>query len=321
MSGIQSQNGKAFEYACLSALAQMATNAQAVHIAENAPYFTAQNAFFSSDDAVQAQMHSAAVAAGKALMRLEPQLTYVDTSDSIFLSLQTDAMGISGDVRDVLCVRKQSGWQIGLSCKHNHHAVKHSRLSASIDFGAKWFSVPCSNAYFDAVRPLFLALEDIRKTSIPAPLWGNVFQKEETYYLPVLHAFMDELVRLDVAYPKTIPTGLIRYLIGANDFYKIIADNVRRITRVEAINLEGKLNQPSPARSAIVNTPRLKYPTRFFHVGMRPDSTTTAEVVCDEGWALSFRIHSASSRVEASLKFDINLISLPKTIYAQVEPW
>ena len=45
------------------------------------------------------------------------------------------------------------------------------------------------------------------------------------------------------------------------------------------------------------------------------------EVVCDEGWQISMRIHNASSRVEPSLKFDVQLISFPSSVYAQVEPW
>ena len=33
------------------------------------------------------------------------------------------------------------------------------------------------------------------------------------------------------------------------------------------------------------------------------------------------RIHNASSRVEPLLKFDVQLISFPSSVYAQVEPW
>lgn len=33
------------------------------------------------------------------------------------------------------------------------------------------------------------------------------------------------------------------------------------------------------------------------------------------------RIHNASSKVEPSLKFDVQLISFPSSVYAQVEPW
>jgi len=51
------------------------------------------------------------------------------------------------------------------------------------------------------------------------------------------------------------------------------------------------------------------------------DSQTSIIVTCDMGWTVSMRIHNASSRVEPSLKFDVNLISLPNTIHTQIEPW
>ena len=62
-------------------------------------------------------------------------------------------------------------------------------------------------------------------------------------------------------------------------------------------------------------------PTRFYHIGFKPNSDNTVEVVCDEGWQISMRIHNASSRVEPSLKFDVQLISFLSAVYAQVEPW
>ena len=44
---------------------------------------------------------------------------------------------------------------IGLSLKHNHFAVKHSRLAKSLDFGQKWFGMPCSEIYWSSVKPIF----------------------------------------------------------------------------------------------------------------------------------------------------------------------
>lgn len=33
------------------------------------------------------------------------------------------------------------------------------------------------------------------------------------------------------------------------------------------------------------------------------------------------RIHNASSRVEPSLKFDVQLVSFPSSLFTQTEPW
>ena len=53
---------------------------------------------------------------------LEPRLLYDNTDVPIFLKISADAAakGADGDVRDVICLRKGTLWEIGFSCKHNH---------------------------------------------------------------------------------------------------------------------------------------------------------------------------------------------------------
>jgi len=321
MGQIQVNNGKAFEYACLDSLYRSLSTDQDVCIESTPQLETAHQAFLAASAAMRDKLIDAANAATRVVKRLEPQLEYPDKNTPLYLSIQSDAQGQLGDVRDVLCIRKQNEWEIGLSCKHNHRAVKHSRLSATIDFGAEWFDIPCSQEYFDAVIPLFDELRSMRDSSGGTAKWSDIDDKSGTYYVPILRAFMDELNRLDSANPLVIPERLIRYLVGKNDFYKVITEDARKTTRVEAINISGTLNRPSEGRRSIVNVAKLKLPARFYNIGFRVNSETTIVVACDEGWTVSMRIHNASSRVEPSLKFDVNLISLPNTIHAQVEPW
>ena len=321
MSGIQVNNGKAFEYACLESIYNVLSSAQEVIVEDTPQLKTARRHFDSASSDLRRRFVAAANAATRVIMRLEPQLEHPDRNTPLFLSLQADYKGQLGDVRDILCIRKQNDWEIGLSCKHNHRAVKHSRLSATIDFGSDWFGITTSREYFKAVTPFFDELRAIRENSKATALWSSIDNKAEKYYTPVLSAFMEELCRLDKANPSIIPEKLIRYLIGKNDFYKVITDSARKTTRVEAINIAGTLNRPSKGTQSIVNIARLKLPTRFYNVDFKPGSNTTIEVVCDEGWTVSMRIHNASLRVEPSLKFDVNLVSLPNTIHAQVEPW
>lgn len=132
---------------------------------------------------------------------------------------------------------------------------------------------------------------------------------------------MDELKRISVSCDENVPEKLIRYLLGRYDFYKVITDDKNRTTRVEAINISGTLNQKSGALKSITIIPLLKMPSQFYHIDFKTGSDNTIEVVCNEGWQISMRIHSASSRVEPSLKFDVNLISLPSTVHTQIEPW
>lgn len=317
--------GKAYEYACLMALKNnLSENGNGtVTIVNSDAFETAQTAFVkATQEGVSEKLVMAANAAARVIYRLEPQLEYGD--GTLSLVIQTDAQGIAGDVRDVVCVRSANGWEIGISCKHNHHAVKHSRLSATIDFGAEWLSVPCSQQYFDTVVPIFNELRDMRETAIansqPLPLWNDIPDKAQRYYIPVLKAFLTEMQQL-ANQDKTVPSKLIEYMLGRYDFYKVITDDRHKTTRVEAINIAGTLNKPANGHRSIVDVPKLKLPTRFYHMGFVPDSDNKIEIVCDEGWALTMRIHNASSKIEPSLKFDVQLVSLPSSIHAQVEPW
>ncbi|MCM1264062.1 MAG: HaeIII family restriction endonuclease [Butyrivibrio sp.] len=321
--GIQTANGKAFEYACVIGLFNALKSTGAVQIESSPQLETAKNLYDKAASDMKDALDKAADAAVRVIKRLEPQLWNPNNNEPLYLSIQPDSAGIKGDVRDILCLRKQNGWEIGFSCKHNHHAVKHSRLSDTIDFGKEWINSPCSSQYFNAVVPLFSELRKCRDDSKSAGkpmLWDEIEDKADRYYKPVLNAFMDELKRI-AGHEEDTPEKLIRYLIGKNDFYKVITDDKNRTTRIEAINISGTLNCNSGTEKPIAKVPILKMPTRFYHIGFKPESDNTIVVVCDEGWQISMRIHNASSRVEPSLKFDVQLISFPSSVYAQVEPW
>ena len=319
------ENGKAYEYACLIALKDFLAKQSggSVSIVASEAYNTARKAFEKakmsgcSDNLVQA-----ANAAARVILRLEPQLQY--GNDDLTLIIQTDAQGIAGDVRDVVCIRKTNGWEIGLSCKHNHHAVKHSRLSGTIDFGAEWLGIPCSQKYFEQIGPVFQELRDIKDKAVAegldVPLWNTIPDKAARFYIPVLNAFLEEMNRL-AQDNLNVPGQLIKYMLGRYDFYKVITDDRHKTTRVEAVNIAGTLNKPAGSHCSIVDVPKLRLPTRFYHMGFIPESDNKIEIICDEGWSLTMRIHNASSKIEPSLKFDVQLISLPSSIHAQVEPW
>jgi hypothetical protein len=323
-NGIQTANGKAFEYACVLAVYRELSSIQKIELEESPQIITAAKLYEGMTEEMQRTLDKAAVAAFRVIRRLEPQLWEANGNEPLYLSLQADAAGIAGDVRDVLCIRKQNDWQIGFSCKHNHHAVKHSRLSDTIDFGKEWLGIPCSQEYFDKVVPLFSQLRKYRdegKAAGKPMLWEEVGDKAEKYYKPILQAFMDELKRIDEENKGKVPEALIRYLLGRYDFYKVITDDRNRTTRVEAINIAGTLNANSGKEKPITKVPVLKMPEQFYHIGFKPDSDNTVEVVCDEGWQISMRIHNASSRVEPSLKFDVQLVSFPSSLFTQTEPW
>ncbi len=317
--------GKAYEYACLTSMERHLTDRGVVPIVvvESDALRTARAAFQKAEsEGVSEKLMLAADAASRVILRLEPQLEY--GKDALALVIQTDAQGIAGDVRDVVCIRSSNGWEIGLSCKHNHQAVKHSRLSASIDFGKEWFGIPCSATYFENIVPIFNELKNIRAAAAangtPIPLWSSIADKAERYYIPVLKAFLAEMRRLSEKDPS-VPRKMIEYMLGRYDFYKVITDDKHKTTRVEAINIAGTLNKSANGHKSLVDVSRLRLPTCFYHMDMVPGSDNKVTIVCDEGWTLTMRIHNASSKIEPSLKFDVQLISVPNSIHVQVEPW
>ncbi|MDD4297568.1 MAG: HaeIII family restriction endonuclease, partial [Ruminiclostridium sp.] len=117
--------GKAFEYACLNSIKTHLGCQEIVTIQTNS--VNVAECFYNEiSKEVKKRMDLAANAAVRVILRLEPQLQNPLKNIPILLSLQGDETGIAGDVRDVLCIRQQNQWEIGLSCKHNHFAVKHS---------------------------------------------------------------------------------------------------------------------------------------------------------------------------------------------------
>ncbi|MBU1885695.1 HaeIII family restriction endonuclease, partial [Patescibacteria group bacterium] len=62
-------------------------------------------------------------------------------------------------------------------------------------------------------------------------------------------------------------------------------------------------------------TPKIPLPTEIIDIDFKEGSNTTIIVIMNNDWTLSFRIHNASSRVESSLKFDINLLKSPKKLF------
>jgi hypothetical protein len=72
MSGIQTTNGKAFEYACLRALYGALSGSQDVSIEQTAPLETAEKFYTDAPDIFKDKLNQAANAAVRVIIRLEP---------------------------------------------------------------------------------------------------------------------------------------------------------------------------------------------------------------------------------------------------------
>lgn len=175
----QSQYGKAFEYALIDEANNILASQVVVRVIQDATYNVALAAFNLFSAASQTRYRRAADAAINHIIQLEPRLNNSSSpTDTIELQLMPDSAGQQGDVRDVLFIRSSQQWEIGISAKNNHKAVKHNRLSDTIDFGQDWLGVPCSANYFNTIAPVFAQLRTLKSTNAT---WASVSNKENLF--------------------------------------------------------------------------------------------------------------------------------------------
>ena len=286
----QTESGKAFEYAVANQIAVIFS----VEIQPEAAFDRLHAAFISQSREEQKHCLKAADEAITFLIAFDKRF-----EETASVLLPPAMSGKRGDVRDVVALTS-GGEEIGISAKNRHRAVKHSRLSAKIDFGKEWLGSPCTDLYWRDIASIFAELEKRR-----GGYWREIPDKQERFYVPLLNAFLEELKGLHRKNPAKVSESLLRYLLGKHDFYKVVKENGE--VSVQSYNFAGTLEWGS----------RTKLRGEIVQARMKRGSKTTAEVIFDNGWNLSFRIHNASSLIEPSLKFDIQIIGLPPSVKNQ----
>jgi len=306
--------GKSFEYALLIQFEEKLKNKTNVQVIKNSAFKVARDCFSYVGSIEKSDYLLSASFAVNFLIDIEPRLANdIGKKDILQLEILNDYQGKAGDVRDVLAIRAVQKWEIGVSAKNNHKAVKHSRLSADIDFGEKWLGIKASKKYFSTVIPIFQKLKEIRENSSGKKKWSELGNYHTSIYLPILKAFAKELKSLYGKNPGTVSRKLVAYLVGNKDFYKVIKS--RNIVEIHAYNINGTLNLPFKNIAPKYKTPKITLPTKILKIEFKKGGETTVAVTLNNDWALSFRIHNASSKVEPSLKFDINLLNSPKNLF------
>ncbi len=310
MSDKSNNQGRAYEYAWFLALEQKLSVFKKVIVDKQNGFNACYRAYESLEKSLQERYLESAKQGVLLLLDCEPLLSEVieSSQNEITLSLQKDKLGEIGDVRDILIYFDR--FCIGLSIKHNHDAVKHSRLSKDLDFGGKWLGVRVSQNYKDTIKPLFERLENAKKEGM---LWRDFPNKEQEIYAPLLQAFKKEVLRIDENKKNKVPQKMVEYLLGKYDFYKAILLEREQKTKLEAYHFNNTLNRSVKNKPKKI-IPLSKLPTRMIYFDFKPKSFNTLELVLNEGWSFSLRIHNASSKVEPSLKFDIKLLSKPESV-------
>ncbi|MBC6406583.1 MAG: HaeIII family restriction endonuclease [Rhodobacteraceae bacterium] len=286
----QVANGHAYEYAIASAFRERL----GCGIAKSAQLARAKDAYTKRKADFQRRIDSSAHGVCAFLVGVDQRL-----SQARVLTLQPSASGKEGDARDI--VMDCNGDEVGLSAKHNHGAMKHPRLSGKIDFGKQWGGCAVSRQYWHAVRPIFA---DLEKKASQGVLFRQIKDKPATIYLPVLNAFEDELRRLCRIHGQGFIKGFFRYLIGRHDFYKVTCYSHRRQSAIESINMNGTLPWGT----------KWRVPENIQSIARQQESQSTLLVTFEGGWQIKFRLHSASSRVEPSLKFDVGFLGMSRKV-------
>ena len=286
----QSDSGKAWEYGLARQLAEMCN--RYTRLEENKPYSQARKAHGSLSRRDRNRIQKAAGEAVEFLKAFDPRLL-----NARIIEIQPDQKGEEGDVRDIL-IRTKNNDVIGISSKHRNKAIKHSRLSNQIDFGKEWYGIPCSQTYWNSVKPVW-----DRLSSGKYQTFGEIPDKWDVVYVPVLRAFIDEVFKY------ADPKKLLHYLLGRYDFYKVIKDNGNIV--LQSFNV----------RKTLMWGYRLPMPKRIIDFSLQSESKTTAILTLDKGWQLSFRIHNADGRVIPSLKFDVQLVGNPQQLSRHEIPY
>lgn len=316
MSANSNNQGRAYEFAWINALYHVLSANRKVQIVQNSSLYANKRAWDTMDDQTQRVFEISARSAVDAILQLEPLARENDDAE-LFLEFQKDDAGIQGDVRDIVIKRNDIPWECGLSIKHNHKAVKHSRLSHGLDFGKEWFHMPCTESYWNDVTPIFDRLKEEKQKDRK---WSELAHKEDEVYIPLLNAFMDEINR---AYQRdaSMPEKMVAYLIGTKDYYKVVSDDKKQLTSIYTFNIHNTLNEPGKTQMPAISVPVVKLPTELIEMKFKKGSSNTIEMYLNHGWQLSFRIHNASTKVEPSLKFDIQFIGMPESILCMEHKW
>ena len=106
----------------------------------------------------------------------------------------------------------------------------------------------------------YLECEKKKKTE-----WKHLPDKEEGVYVPLLQAFMDEIIRSSSENPD-IPRKMVEYLLGEYDFYKVISVDVKRLTQIQTFNMNGTLNHENKIHKPVTIIPKVSLPTTILYV-------------------------------------------------------
>ena len=286
----RNDNGRALEYGIAVAFANYLPAA----LIENPQLVKAKECFELQDDKERKKIVRASQEVASFLCAYDRYLS--ETGKGSTVTVQSDQMGQKGDVRDIIIYNKKFNKTIGISAKNRHWGIKNPRISGDGDFGFDWFGIHCSATYFNQITPIFAELNSRKNRG---EYWRDIPDRKQRFYIPILQAFISEIIRLSKTEPEKVAQGLLQYVLGKFDYYKVTKENGN--VSIVPFNTNGTIGWGS-------KTP---LSTRIVEIAMKEKSETTIEIIFDKGWHIAFRLHSAESLVIPSVKFDVTIIGIP----------
>lgn len=347
-------NGKAFEYATLVGifreLVENGWNSEQLEIDNDKNLKNIERAYQMVDvsdedendeiEHLYIEIHPnlferAARVAARYLRMVEPILQKPGTLYGV-LRAMPDTAGIKGDVRDIdLSLyndesRRELVKEIGISCKNNHEAVKHPRITENPDFAGEWTNgeFHCSDVFMQGMYGIHKKIEEYKSQYTK---WSEVEDKKDAIYYPIIKLFVEEIRRLGIcvetdsderkAEAKYFTKKFFEYMFGTQDFYKFIKDDNSNSTKVYPYNMHGSLMRPYQGNKNEQAVKSINMPEEIVEVRIKPKSKTTLEVYFDQ-WIISMRLHNADTKItKTSLKFDVQIKAQPRKVMGTILPW
>ncbi|MFK4356501.1 HaeIII family restriction endonuclease [Bacillus sp. RC92] len=295
--------GYGFEYAMIERAASILGG----QIASDTETWVNENGLLKynrlSDD-VQQSMTQAAERIANFLNEYEPWIQ----RDTTFIEHIKTLAG-STDVSDVRISSENKS--IGVSLKSNHDAVKHPRVSPTIDVARQWLNIDTDQQYMSDVQQVFREFDEYRQQQ-EYTRFNEMSNEEKNHFLyrPISEKFSELLIRSFNGEQGTIAVqNILQYLIGDQDFYKAKADFRRREIKIEAFDFRGTLG----------TNRRLLAPTRCLEVQIiqgRSGMHNYINMNFDRGWEVQMRLHTADSRINNSLKWDVQFVGTPRDAWS-----
>lgn len=207
----------------------------------------------------------------------------------VLIDRLSDNSAKKGDVTDIRISGKDRG--VNLSIKHNHSALKHQRPPTTVMWCG--YAKGCQEdiEFRDEYKEIIDGFLIKSREALPgASLFRELSVINEDYikdnlYFPVCSLVAETIKKLCIL-PRNAE-ALFNFLVGSVSFYKII-DKEDEVTILDFTN---------------IGIPK--------KVDIQQREKSYIDLYFSNGWNVGMRLHTASSCLGRSLKFDTQAIALP----------